>query len=311
MVRKLTFICTVLFWTSVCHGIDIEFFPSERTKSFGFGQGQSNYYLSDDLSAYTNPFPQEFIFSFPAKQSVSTFVLHNKPGEDAGSEINSFKLYYNNDIITPENILSIEDDGGGWCFKDVSGGNIVFQSLSPKNISGNTMRTAWVQSKDTEFNLNRENPKWVKIHLKNPTEISSIFIMSDDSANIDNLETDIFGLEIIVHPVSAGEDKSVYDNSNNEVVQDDYSKGFWKIFEPILVKAITIKFHSPKYVEWQRLLIFKSQWKEILSAEAKAKYYSPQIFTFDTTEPFQYLRLSVESNHGNKRWLSFGKIEAR
>ncbi|MEW6087205.1 MAG: tetratricopeptide repeat protein [bacterium] len=323
----------------------IQFFPSEYTKSFDQGPGQfifvndgitdsgfnKNFgyqlssYLSDDLSSYSNPFPQDFLFKFPAKQSISTFVLYNGPGSDAGgvdSEINSFRLYYNNDIVMPEDILSIEDDGGGWCFKGASGDNIIFQPLSPKNIFGDNpfvskqqkeefSRDTWIQSKDMEFNLNRENPKWIKIYFKKPIDISSIFIMSDDGANVDNLETDIFNMEIIVHSDSYG-NESIYDNSNNKIVQNDYSKGFWKVFNPIPAKAVTIKFHNSKYIEWQKLLIFKSQWKEILSANAEAKNqdYSPQVFTFNATEPFQYLRLSVESNHGNKRWLSFGEIEA-
>ncbi|MFH1287370.1 MAG: discoidin domain-containing protein [bacterium] len=316
------------------NGAAIQFFPSEYTKSFASGRGQFifvndditdselnknfNYqlscYLSDNLSAYANPFPQEFVFSFPGKQSVSTFVLYNGPGSDAGgvdSEINNFRLYYNNDIITPKDILSVEDDNGGWCFKGVLKNNIVFQPLSPENILGGIPHNTWIQSKGIEFNLNRENPKWVKIYFKKPTEISSIFIMSDDGANVDNLETDILNLEIIVHSNAYG-DESIYDNSDNEIVQNSYSKGFWKIFNPILATAVTIKFHSPKYIEWQKLLIFKSQWKEILSAEAEAKdqNYTPQIFTFNAVEPFQYLRLSVESNHGNKQWLSFGEIEA-
>ena len=169
----------------------------------------------------------------------------------------------------------------------------------------------WIQSKDMEFNLNKENPKWVKINFKKPTEISSIFIMSDDGANVDNLETDIYNLEIIVNSDSFG-NESVYDNSENKIVENDYSKGFCKIFNPVLANSVTIKFHSSKYVEWQKLIIFKSQWKEILSAKAELKDrdYSPQVFSFSTTEPFKYFRLSVESNHGNKRWLSFGEIEA-
>ncbi|MDD5773082.1 MAG: discoidin domain-containing protein [bacterium] len=327
------------------NGAITQFFPSEYTKSFDSGPGQflfvndgitdaglnknANYqisaYLSDDLSAYSNPFPQDFIFSLPEKQTISTFVLYNGPGSDAGgadSEINNFKLYSNNDVVTPDDILSIEEDGGGWCYKGVSGEDIVFQPLSPKNVFGDIpfaskqkskefSRDTWVQSKDLEFNLNKENPKWIKIYFKKPTEISSIFIMSDDGANVDNLETDIFNLEIIVHSNSYG-DESVYDNSDNKIVQNDYSKGFYKIFNPVLANAVTIKFHSPKYVEWQKLIIFKSPWKEIVSAKAdiKDKDYSPQVFTFNATEPFQYFRLSVESNHGNKRWLSFGEIEA-
>ncbi|MBI4651591.1 tetratricopeptide repeat protein [Candidatus Desantisbacteria bacterium] len=261
---------------------------SRRNSEFG---NQPSFWGCDMLTKWKEPFPQEF-----------------------DAEVKNFSLYINSDPITSKDIYNVTDDGGGWSYN-----NNKFSYLSPNNVLGDGLFPSyqnpvkfnvetWIQSKNLEYTINTNNPKWVRIDFKKPTTIASIFMTSDDSANVHNMETDIFKLQIIV--VTPKGQKKVYDNSRNQMVEDEFAKGYAAYFDPIEATGVIFKFYTEKYIEWQRILIFRKPWKKVLSARATQKFkdYSPEVFYFTPTE-VQYLKISIESNYGNPKWVDVGEME--
>ncbi|MBI5206914.1 MAG: tetratricopeptide repeat protein [Candidatus Firestonebacteria bacterium] len=289
---------------------------SRRNPLFG---NQPSFWGCDMLTKWKEPFPQEFIYSFKdnSKYLIDTFILYNGAGGDGDgfdSEVKNFSLYLNSDPVIPADIYNVTDDGGGWSYN-----NGKFGYLSPNNILGDGIfpsfqqsdkfeNETWIQSKNLEYTINTTNPKWIRIDFKKPTTISSIFIVSDDSANVHNMETDIYKLKIVA--ITPSGEKVIYDNSKNQIVEDEFAKGHSAYFDPIEATGVIFKFYTEKYVEWQRILIFKKPWKKVLSARAMQKYkdYSPEIFYFTPAEG-QYLRVSIESNYGNPKWVDIGEME--
>ncbi len=289
---------------------------SRRNPLFG---NQPSFWGCDMLTKWKDPFPHEFIYSFKEnkKYVIDSFILYNAPGGEGDgfdAEVKNFSLFVNSDPITIREIYNVTDDGGGWCYN-----NGKFNYLSANNILGDGLFPSfqqpdkyefesWIQSKNLEYTINTNNPKWVRIDFKKPTTISSIFITSDDSANVHNMETDIYKLKIIV--ITPTGEKVVYDNSKNQMVEDEFAKGYAAYFDPVEASGVIFKFYTNRYVEWQRITMFRKPWKKVLSARATQKFkdYSPEIFYFTPTEA-QYLKISIESNFGNPKWVDVGEME--
>ena len=322
------------------NGGKIEFMTSEYTKNFGTGPFQVSFlndgittseavesnswrksiYGADSLSRRRNPFPEEFILSFMNDRIVTldSFVVYNGPagdGDGPKSEMARFSLYGNTKVIGPDDLFSLETDGGGWSYKDAT-----FEELTIDNVMGvglfakeqqshKFVNNSWIQSKNAEYTINTNDPKWVRLNFVEPTQISSIYIASDDSANLHNQETDIYNLEIAVHTADKKE-MLVYSNRSQKQADSDYVKGYSAFFEPVLATGVSFRFYTEEYVEWQRILIFKEPWDRFYGGTAgqKKQDYGPEVFRFSPNR-MRYLRLSVESNYGSRNWLDIGEIE--